>query len=56
MMGGSMSDPVAEEPGTNPTCTSRSPATSPAGEGLLTAFEWSRVARWDDHELWVGSL
>lgn len=23
---------------------------------LLTAFGWSSVAPWDDHELWVGSL
>lgn len=23
---------------------------------LLTAYEWSSVATWDDHELWVGSL
>ena len=23
---------------------------------LLTAFGWSGVAPWDDHELWVGSL
>ena len=23
---------------------------------LLTAYGWSSVATWDDHELWVGSL
>jgi hypothetical protein len=23
---------------------------------LLTAYGWSSVAPWDDHELWVGSL
>lgn len=23
---------------------------------LLTAFGWTSVAPWDDHELWVGSL
>ncbi len=23
---------------------------------LLTAFGWSSIAPWDDHELWVGSL
>jgi RimJ/RimL family protein N-acetyltransferase len=23
---------------------------------LLTAVGWSSIARWDDHELWVGAL